>query len=252
MRYFIEIAYQGRNYHGWQIQNNAHSVQQEIQDKISLILRQTTSIVGSGRTDTGVHASQQFAHFDCDKPLDKAGFLYKMNRILPPDIRLLNLLPVKPEAHARFDATRRRYEYHLSHHKQVFGQGLYYHFQPDLSLKKMNEAAKILLDHEDFQAFSKVKTEVKHFRCQMLEAYWEQRGEMLVFTISANRFLRGMVRAIVGTLLEVGKSKMNLKQFQQVITSRSRQVAGAAVPPEGLFLTEVAYPWSAISLDAQV
>ena len=249
MRYFIEIAYQGKNYHGWQIQANAHSVQQELQDKMSLILRQPISIVGSGRTDTGVHASQQFAHFDCEQNLAPDEFIYKMNRILPPDIRLLNLYVVKPKAHARFDAKRRRYEYHLSAHKQVFGQGLYYHFQRDLSIKKMNKAANILFEHEDFQAFSKVKTEVKHFRCHIMEAHWEQRGEMLIFTIAANRFLRGMVRAIVGTLLEVGQSKMNLNQFEQVITSRSRQMAGSAVPPEGLFLVEVAYPWAAISTD---
>lgn len=243
MRYFLEIAYKGTNYHGWQIQTNAKSVQEEIQDKLKILLREEISIMGSGRTDTGVHAKQQFAHFDTEKPLSEKDFLRRINSLLPKDIAILNYFLVDKEAHARFDATKRSYEYHIYQEKNPFLQEQCYFDTRPYDIELMNLAANILLKYEDFQCFSKVHTEVNHFLCDILKAEWKNEGKNLRFYISANRFLRGMVRTIVGTLLDVGLGNMSLADFEKIIQSKDRKKAGRAVPPEGLFLTEVYYPF---------
>ncbi|MEO1654455.1 MAG: tRNA pseudouridine(38-40) synthase TruA [Bacteroidota bacterium] len=244
LRYFLDIAYKGTNFHGWQIQANASSVQAEIEAKLALIFQKKTPIVGSGRTDTGVHAQQQMAHLDVTAPLTYFQHIYKLNSLLPPDIAIRDAYPVNDEAHARFDAVARTYEYHIRSLKDPFSKELAYFNHQKLDLDLMNEAAHSLLKYEDFQAFSKVKTEVNHFLCDIKKAYWEYRQEHhLVFTIVANRFLRGMVRAIVGTMLNIGTKKLNLSGFDEVIQSRDRSRAGFAVPPQGLFLMKVAYPY---------
>ncbi len=244
MRYFIEIAYQGTHYHGWQLQPNAHTIQAEIERVLQTLFAQKIEITASGRTDTGVHALQQFAHFDCDIPLNNYTHLHKINLLLPRDIVVKAIYQVQEEAHARFDATERAYVYYLSAQKNPFKQGLYTYDHRLYNYDIMNQAAAILLNYHDFQSFSKVKTDVKTFNCTISKAKWVQEGDFYVFHITANRFLRGMVRAIVGTLLEVGKGRLNLKDFEMVIEHKDRQKAGRAAPPEGLFLSKVLYPYT--------
>lgn len=243
MRYFLEIAYDGTNYHGWQVQPNALTVQQVLNDCLSTVLRETVETTGSGRTDTGVHAEQQFAHLDIVQPLNKEEACYRFNRILPHDIAVKNIHAVAPEAHARFDALARTYEYRISLTNNPFLRA-YSHFmsrRPDLD--RMNEAAASLLQFEDFTTFSKVKSETKHYRCEMYQAHWElKEPHTLVFTIRANRFLRGMVRLVVGTLLEVGTNKLSVAAFKELVAGRNRRLASAAAPATGLFLTKVEYP----------
>lgn len=244
MRYFIELSYRGTNYHGWQLQPTGVSVQEVIEKALQTILRQRIGIIGSGRTDTGVHASQQFAHFDLEKSLANVGQLqHSLNSILPADIAIHRIFPVRPDDHARFTATSRYYQYQLIRRKNAFKSGLAYVFHPDLNVAAMNEAAERLRQYTDFESFSKVKTDVKTFRCAIAFAYWQQHenGD-LTFHIKADRFLRGMVRAIVGTLLEVGQGRMTPDGFEAIIQANDRKQAGRAVPPEGLFLTEVEYP----------
>lgn len=241
-RYFLELAYKGTRYHGWQIQPNANTVQEEINKALATILRKEVETMGSGRTDTGVHGKQQFLHFDHSEALNKRDFLKKLNAVLPKDISIYDLLEVTPDAHARFDAEWRSYEYHISLRKDPFGEELSWQCFYRLDVKAMDEAAQLLLQHRDFECFSKVKTEVNHFECEIKTAYWEQKAHHLVFHITANRFLRGMVRAIVGTLVEVGTGKMELEGFRQVLESKDRQKAGSAAPPHGLFLSQVTYP----------
>ncbi|MFD2033658.1 tRNA pseudouridine(38-40) synthase TruA [Belliella marina] len=241
-RYFLEIAYKGTHYHGWQFQNNAVSVQETIEKAISILLRTTVSIVGSGRTDTGVHASQQFAHFDFVGDLDEFDFLKKINSLLPRDIAIYSLKEVKAEAHSRFDAQWRSYVYKITLRKTPFEGELSWHYFRPLDLEKMNEAAALLVPHQDFECFSKVKTDVSHFGCKIKEAYWEQNGHELLFHITANRFLRGMVRAIVGTLADVGEGKLSKSGFQAVLDSRDRNQAGSSAPAKGLYLCQVSYP----------
>jgi tRNA pseudouridine38-40 synthase len=243
LRYFLDIAYQGTRYHGWQIQANAHSIQAEIQTKMSLLLGENIEIVGSGRTDTGVHASQQIAHFDTLQGIDNQVFIYKLNKILPPDISIQNIYEVNDTAHARFDAVLRSYEYRLSQRKNPFLLNLAYFDNRYFDFELMNEAASKLLEYTDFQCFSRVKTEVNNFNCQISSAKWNEKPDLWVFKISANRFLRGMVRAIVGTLLNVGLHKLQVADFEAIIQSKDRRQAGRAVPAEGLFLTEVKYPY---------
>lgn len=247
MRYFIELAYRGTHYHGWQIQPNAPSVQEKIEEGLSLILKNPTSIMGSGRTDTGVHCREQFAHFDSPKALDTEHLGYRLNAFLPADILIKRIFPVPETLHARFSATERRYEYLLSRTKDPFRIGLSARYWKPLDVQAMQEAATKLTDYEDFKAFSKVKTQVRHFRCDVKSAYWEITPDLWVFHIRANRFLRGMVRAVVGTLLEVGSGKISVADFCRIIESGDRRKAGAAAPPEGLYLVEVTYPegsWS--------
>lgn len=241
-RYFLELGYKGTHYHGWQIQQNAHTVQAELEKAISTILGVPTGIMGSGRTDTGVHASKQFAHFDTIEELLEEDFLKKLNGVLPKDIAGYSLRKVKEEAHTRFDAIWRSYVYRISLRKDPFEQESAWQFfkKPDIQL--MNQAASLLLANEDFQCFSKVKTDVNTFHCKIKEAYWEQNGPLLLFHITANRFLRGMVRAIVGTLIEVGTYKITVEEFQRILDSKNRNEAKAAAPAHGLFLCDITYP----------
>ncbi len=243
MRYFIECSYRGTRYSGWQIQENANTVQAEIEKGLSILLNKTISIMGSSRTDAGVHAIQQVAHFDVENEiLNPENLGYRLNKILPYDISIRRIYPVKDDYHCRFEAISRRYEYHISPLKNPFQKDLYYEFNHDLNIELMNEGCQVLFQHIDFECFSKIKTDVNTFNCTIMEASWEKReNEILVFQIKANRFLRGMVRAIVGTLLEVGSGKLSVDDFEQIILSKNRKNAGRAVPAEGLFLMEVNY-----------
>ena len=241
-RYFFEIAYKGTAYAGWQSQPNAIGVQQVVEEKLAILSRQALEIVGSGRTDTGVHCAQQFFHADFDFEIDTETFKRKLNGLLPVDISIKNIFLVLPQAHARFDALSRSYEYRISNEKNALLNGLVAHYFKPLDVVAMNEAAESLMGEHDFASFSKVNTDVKHFRCTITEAQWKQKDELLVFHISANRFLRGMVRAIVGTLLEVGNGKLTTSEFKEIVLAKDRKKAGMNAPPEGLFLTSVTYP----------
>ena len=241
MRYFLELAYKGTNYHGWQRQPNGLSVQEVLETALSTVLRQPISITGSGRTDAGVHARQQFAHFEIDTPQPEH-LIRLVNKLIPPDIAVRACFPVRNDDHARFSATHRYYQYHISRQKDPFREGLSYVLSLPLNVGPMNEAAMILLNHTDFESFSKVKTDVKTFNCRIDRAVWEQQpnGD-LVFHIQADRFLHGMVRAVVGTLLLVGQGRLSIPEFEQIILARDRRRAGPAAPAAGLFLTEVGY-----------
>ena len=241
MRYFIELAYKGKNYHGWQIQPDAISVQEKINSALSTLYQQEIQVVGAGRTDTGVHASQMFAHFDVDT-IVKGDLVFKLNSILPQDIVVYKVFEVDAEKHARFDAVSRSYEYKvwLGRNPFLLDFSWQIHSQK-LDVNIMNEAAKLLLEYENFQTFSKVKTEVYTFNCNVTEAFWLQKGNELTFTISANRFLRNMVRAIVGTLVDVGLGKLTVADFRKIIESKNRGNAGLSVPAKGLFLTQIKY-----------
>lgn len=242
MRYFLEVAYDGTNYHGWQAQPNALAVQAVLDDCLSKVLRQPISTTGSGRTDTGVHASQQFVHFDVVQALDPQQVIFRLNRILPNDISAKNLYLVPDEAHARFDAVARTYHYHITLIRNPFKRYYAWYHSRALDVQKMNEAAAVLLKYEDFTTFSKVKGDTNHYRCTMYEAEWRQEGQEFIFTIRANRFLRGMVRLVVGTLMDVGRGKLTVAQFEQIITSQDRSKASGAAPAEGLYLAKVEYP----------
>ena len=199
MRYFIKFSYKGTNYHGWQYQPNATSVQETLTKALCVVLNSELEIMGAGRTDTGVHAKEMFAHFDFDKEIEAQALIHKLNSFLPKDIAVSDVIPVHEDAHARFDATKRTYEYHINTAKNVFLEELSWYYHQKLDVNLMNEAAKILLKHTDFQCFSKVHTDVNTFNCKISEAYWKEANNQLIFTISADRFLRNMVRAIVGT-----------------------------------------------------
>ncbi|WP_289024224.1 tRNA pseudouridine(38-40) synthase TruA [uncultured Salegentibacter sp.] len=242
MRYFLELAYFGKAYHGWQNQPNAISVQEEVERALSIVFQEKTPIVGAGRTDAGVHAKQIFAHFDVDKELKKETFVFKMNSLLPADIALKDIFRVKADAHARFDALSRSYEYHIVQHKDPFLEDRSYFLKNELDVDKMNRAAKILKDYTNFKCFSKSKTDVKTYNCKITEAVWKTENGVLVFYISADRFLRNMVRAIVGTLLEIGFGKQPVEHMHQVIKSEDRSRAGTSVPAKALYLTRVTYP----------
>ena len=243
MRYFIELAYNGKNYHGWQVQPHAISVQEVINKAISTILRQEINIVGAGRTDAGVHASQMFAHFDVELPLND-NFTYKLNAILPDDVVIFNTTLVHNDAHARFDANSRSYEYKiwLGRNPFLLETSWQLHHQ-QLNIDLMNKAAAILYEYEDFECFSKVKTDVNTFNCTVTNAEWVMKGNELTFHISANRFLRNMVRAIVGTLIDVGLEKITIDDFKKIVESKNRSNAGVSVPAKGLFLTAVTYDY---------
>ncbi|ALM50591.1 pseudouridine synthase [Flavobacterium psychrophilum] len=243
MRYFIEFAYNGKNYCGWQYQPHSPSVQETLNKALSTLLRTTVDVVGAGRTDTGVHARQMFAHFDHEEITDTTKLVQKLNSFLPQDIVVYRFIPLHEDAHARFDAKSRTYEYHIHTYKDAFDfEGSWYHFHP-LNVEKMNEAAKLLLNYTDFKCFSKTHTDVRTFNCDVREACWDMQDNKLVFTVTADRFLRNMVRAIVGTLISVGLEKISIDDFKAIIESRDRNKAGFSVPAHGLYLTKVIYPY---------
>jgi tRNA pseudouridine38-40 synthase len=244
MRFFFEISYNGTNYSGWQSQNNATGVQAVVEDALSKLLREEISIVGSGRTDTGVHCEQQFFHADIQNEFDQEKLVLKLNSFLPKDIAIPSVHRVKDEAHARYDANERSYIYRITTKKNPFLEGLALHYFKALDIARMNEAAALMIGKHDFESLSKVKTDVNNFMCDIKKAEWRQRDALLEFHITANRFLRGMVRATVGTLLDVGIGKTSLKEFQDLLDSRDRREAGANVPPHALYLVEVKYPES--------
>ncbi|MGV3696525.1 tRNA pseudouridine(38-40) synthase TruA [Flavobacterium sp.] len=241
MRYFIELAYKGTNYHGWQVQPDADSVQETINRALSVLLKTQIDVVGAGRTDTGVHARQMYAHFDFDAPIDSKQLTHKLNSYLPKDIVIFDILPVADTSHARFDATKRTYEYHIHTMKDAFENEGSFQFHLPLDINAMNEACKILFRHTDFECFSKVNTDVNTFNCVIFEAHWKQQGNKIVFTISADRFLRNMVRAIVGTMINLGTGKISLSDFERIIESKDRSQAGFSVPAHGLYLTRIEY-----------
>lgn len=244
MRYFIELSYNGKAYHGWQNQPNAISVQQVLEEALSVLMQNKIEVVGAGRTDTGVHASQMFAHFDVEFEIDISTLVYKLNAILPNDIAIHDMFRVKEDAHARFDAISRTYHYKISTSKNVFTNDFAYRFQLPLNVEKMNEACKILLRYKDFQCFSKSNTDVKTYHCNIEKAEWIEDHNGLTFTITADRFLRNMVRAIVGTMINIGLGKIQVKDLITIIGSKNRSEAGYSVPAHGLYLTQITYPES--------
>lgn len=243
MRYFIKFSYKGTNYHGWQYQPNASSVQETLTKALSVVLNSEIEIMGAGRTDTGVHAKEMFGHFDFEEDFEIQTLIHKLNSFLPKDIAIFDIIPVHEDAHARFDATKRTYEYHINAIKNVFLEELSWYYHQKLDINLMNEAAKMLLQHTDFQCFSKVNTDVNTFNCKITEAFWKEEDNRLVFTISADRFLRNMVRAIVGTLVYIGLEKISLEDFNGIIESKDRGKAGFSVPAHGLYLTEIKYDY---------
>ena len=242
-RYFIYLSFDGTNYHGWQIQPNGASVQETLMKALSTFLRREIEVVGAGRTDAGVHARLMVAHFDFDTELDGEMVTDKLNRLLPPDIAVYGVRRVKPEAHARFDATSRTYKYYIHTRKDPFRRGYSWRIFQPLDFERMNEAAQTLFDYTDFTSFSKLHTDVKTNNCRIMLARWEQMGDgEWVFTIRADRFLRNMVRAVVGTLVEVGRGKLTVDGFRRVIEEKNRCSAGTSVPGHALYLTDVSYP----------
>ena len=243
MRFFLEISYRGTNFHGWQRQENASSVQENIEISISNLLSNQIKIVGAGRTDTGVHANQMFAHFDYVTKIDSLESLKnKLNNYLSRDIQIININRVNDDAHARFDAISRTYRYSIISQKNPFLNDFSYLFKKKVNIEKMNIASNILIDEENFKCFAKTGSDVDNFLCNITSAYWEIDNEKLVFNITSNRFLRNMVRSIVGTLLEVGVEKMTINEFKKVIESQNRKFAGPSAPASGLFLYKIKYP----------
>jgi len=249
-RYFIELSYNGTNYHGWQIQKNAVSVQEILNEKLSIILRQPIETTGCGRTDSGVHAKDFFAHFDVEAKSmvhgpwsmeKKDGLLRSINAVLPVDIAVKDLYPVAADANARFDARLRTYEYHIHFNKDPFKYGYSWELRDRPDLELMNRAAELMMAYTDFSCFSKSNTQVKTNNCKITFARWEETESGIVFRISADRFLRNMVRAIVGTLIMVGRKAIEPGAVQQIIESKNRSKAGTSVPACGLYLTEVKY-----------
>lgn len=244
MRYFMQLSYDGTPFCGWQIQPEVLSVQATIEHALATLLRQPTPLTGCGRTDTGVHAREFFAHFDAEADWDTsacAAFAYKLNCILPDEISIARIFPVEPDAHARFDAVERTYRYYIATHKNAFNFAYSYLFLKPLAIDKMNEAAALLIETEDFTSFSKLHTQVNNNRCKVRTAFWRREGELLIFEITANRFLRNMVRAVVGTLMQVGEGKISIEEFKRIIEQKDRCAAGASVPARALFLEKVRY-----------
>ena len=243
-RYFIYLSYDGTAYHGWQVQPNGISVQEEMQKALSTLLRQDIEIVGAGRTDAGVHARVMVAHFDFEQALDVVQLAYKLNRILPKDISVSKVMAVSTDMHARFSAVKRTYHYYIHLHKDPFHRFYSCELHYELDFRLMNEAAAYLLECSDFAAFCKVHTDVKTTICKVTEARWiDDGGGCWHFVISADRFLRNMVRAVVGTLIEVGRHRLTLEQFKAVVEGKNRSNAGESMPGNALFLEDVKYPF---------
>ena len=245
-RYFIHLAYNGANYCGWQTQPELPTVQLTFEEALSTLLREKIAVVGCGRTDTGVHASDFYAHFDSESEIDGEQLTFKLNSYLSADLAVYEVFKVKDNAHARFDATARTYQYHVSDRRLPFRQGLYsrIYFSPDI--EAMNEAAKVLMEYEDFTSFAKLHTQVKTNICHLSLAHWDTVGEELVFSIRSNRVLRNMVRSVTGTLLDVGRGKLSIDALRRIIEQKDRCAAGVSMPPQGLFLTKVDYNFNDI------
>ncbi len=242
MRYLIHLSYDGARFHGWQIQPNGISVEGELERCLSTLLRKEVDIVGAGRTDAGVNARHMAAHFDWDEELDVAQLKYRLVRMLPPDIGIYCIEKVDDSLHARFSATARTYHYYVSTVKNPFTRRYYWQTHFDLDFALMNEAAAILMEYDDFACFCKSHTDVKTTICHMMEARWIQQNDTdWYFRIKANRFLRNMVRAVVGTLVEVGRNRMTLEEFRSVIEGKKRTKAGESMPGHALFLEKVDY-----------
>lgn len=246
-RYFIQLAYKGSHYNGWQAQlNTPNTIQQILENKLSMILQERTEVVGCGRTDTGVHARNYIAHFDFknfDLVPNAEHWTYKLNTVLPDDISIYSIKKVKENAHARFDATERTYCYFLNQHKNPFIENLSWYQYGKINFELMNKAADILLVTKDFTSFSKLNTQTKTNICYVSEAQWVKLSEYeWCFVITADRFLRNMVRAIVGTLMQVGRNKMTIEEFEKIIFKKNRTEAGMSAPAHGLFLTDIRYP----------
>ncbi|MCU0421511.1 MAG: tRNA pseudouridine(38-40) synthase TruA [Bacteroidia bacterium] len=242
-RYALKLAYNGRMYNGWQKQQNAIGVQAVIEEKLSMLLHEQIEIVGCGRTDTGVHAKVYYAHFDVLKPLNNADkIIFKLNQILNPSIAFYECVQVADHFNARFDAEWREYQYFIATTPNPFTTEYTWYRYGKLRVDLMNEAAKLFIGEHDFECFSKVHTQVNNFFCNVMHAEWTETETNLIFTIKANRFLRNMVRAIVGTLVEVGQEKINLSDVKKIMESKNRSEAGKSVPAQALFLTNVVYP----------
>ncbi|MDH6312568.1 tRNA pseudouridine38-40 synthase [Parabacteroides sp. PFB2-10] len=242
-RYFIYLGYNGKNYCGWQRQPNGTTVQESLEEALATYLRKPVSVTGAGRTDTGVHARRMVAHFDWEESFDDlASLADKLNRLLPKDIGVYRIVPVTPEAHARFDATSRTYRYYVTFEKDPFRFDWLCRIYGTLDFEAMNKACEWLYTYTDFTSFSKLHTDVKTNNCRITHAGWEQTDGLWVFTITADRFLRNMVRAIVGTLFEVGRGKLTLDGFRGVIEAKDRGAAGTSAPGHALFLEDITYP----------
>ena len=244
MRYFLHLEYNGQNFHGWQLQPNANTIQAEIEDALKKVLRAEIPVVGCGRTDTGVHASDYYLHFDLEEKLSisASDFLYKLNGILPESIKINKLLiPENDEVHARFSATERTYRYTIITEKDPFMVDFAYRYSAQLDIDLMNEACEVMKEYLDFTSFSKTGTDVGTNNCVIKDAYWQKQDHVIVFAITADRFLRNMVRAICGTMLEIGTNKISIDDFRAIIESKYRGNAGASVPAKGLCLVEVKY-----------
>ena len=244
-RFFLHLAYDGTAYHGWQQQPNALTVQQVIQESLSLVLSRSVQITGAGRTDSGVHARNYYAHFDTDivfSPQELTLLVYRLNRILPKDISIFSAFQVDPDVHARFSASSRTYRYYISRNKDPFSQLYAWQYNGVLNVDAMNASADKLLLHNDFTCFSKSGSDNTTNLCTIEESYLEQQGHMLVYHVKANRFLRNMVRAIMGTLMDVGKGKIDDGRFDEILKHGTRSDAGESVPAKGLFLEKIDYP----------
>jgi tRNA pseudouridine38-40 synthase len=240
-RYFLEVSYIGTNYAGFQIQKNALTVQSEIEKALGILLRTGITLTGSSRTDAGVHAFQNYFHFDFAENLSTA-IIYNLNAILPGDIAIINLMPVKPESHCRFDAVARLYTYHIYRFKNPFLADRSYYYPYNIDITKLQQAADLLLGYKDYTAFSKRRTQVQTYDCTITESRWRTQGDQMIYTIKGNRFLRGMVRGLVGTMLHVGKNKMQLTHFRNIIEEKNSSLVDFSVPAKGLFLNEVIFP----------
>jgi len=241
-RFFIEFSFRGTNYHGWQIQPNALSLQEIMEKSLSDLLREGIKLTGAGRTDTGVHASYFVAHFDTMELADPDQLVRKLNRYLDNHISVFRIIEADADAHARFSALNRTYKYVIFRKKQPFLDDLGYLYQGKLDIDRMNEASEIIKQTEDFSSFAKMHSNNKTNRCRIIDSYWEEKEKNLVFTIRADRFLRNMVRSITGTILDVGKAKLDLSEFRKIITSGVNQKASASAPAKGLYLSDIEYP----------
>lgn len=243
-RYFIKLSFLGTNYHGWQKQENANSVQFVLAEALSVMLKEKTEVTGAGRTDAGVHAREFYAHFDTHHLDEKQrrDLVFHLNGYLPYDIAIQEIVPVMNDSHARFSAVSRTYQYILARTKDPFYNGLAYYYSFPLDVEKMNEGAAIIKSYRDFTSFAKLPSETRTNICLITDIYWEKKGDLLVFTITANRFLRNMVRAIVGTLIDLGCNRIQLPDIERIILLKNRGAAGYSVPACGLYLTSVDYP----------